>query len=80
MLAAASSKRSRCALVPRYCTSLVITMRLLREVDDDDAFAAGIAFVLEELDERKAQLGFDDVREQLAARPSTKSITSGAAS
>ncbi len=36
-------------------------------MDYDDAFAAGVAFVLEELGERHARPGFDDVREQLPA-------------
>ena len=38
-----------------------------REVDDDDALAARVAFVLEELGERQTGLRLDDVWEQLAA-------------
>ena len=38
-------------------------------MNDDNAFAAGVAFVLEELGERQTGLGFDDVGEQLAAEP-----------
>ena len=35
---------------------VVITMRLLRQVDDDGAFAAGVAVALQELGERQAPL------------------------